>query len=86
MCFAMFLKFPVSGRRWGEEALSGALGADFGGQEGVPRRPKRSRNAAPKRSENDLKIELVLEAVLEFQTRHKRILVQMGLSLFREPS
>ena len=61
----MFLKFPVCARSWAEEALSSAPGVDFGGQEGAPWRAKWSRNAARKRPENDLKIELVLEGVLE---------------------
>ena len=60
----MFLKIPVCTRGCAEKALSRAPGVDFGGQEGAPRRPKWSPNAAQKRVGSGMKIQLVLEAVL----------------------
>ena len=65
MCFTMFLKFPVCTRSCAEEARLRAPGADFGGQEGAPTGPKWSQHASRKRLQNDLRIDLVLEAVWE---------------------
>ena len=49
-----------------------ALGVDFRRQEGAPKGLKWSRNAARKRPENDLKTELVLDAVWKPSWSSKR--------------
>ena len=69
----MFPSFPLLRRNWAEEALWGALGVDFGSQEGALERPSRSQNAPRKGVGNGLKFELVLGVVWEPSWGPKRV-------------
>lgn len=72
MCFTIVFEVSSLYAQLARRGALEALGVDFRRQEGAPKGPKWSRNAARKRPENDLKIELVLEAVLEPSWSPKR--------------